>query len=223
MDIGKRVFELRKNAGFTQEELAEKLNISRQSITKWENNDSAPDIDRLVELSSIFGVTIDFLFKGRIEYTKNDNAVSDNLNEIKLFLCTAKKNTYAAHSSEIKSSRLHSHDLCYNNEKYLYLDSYFGGENFIGEEVLYIDNKPYWSMNYMGRILDNNFSGDFLKECLLAVNIDKPYRGPEIYQNGNFTYHCNIKGSFDWFLGEEEIFFQSKKVYECLFHGSVIK
>jgi hypothetical protein len=119
-----------------------------------------------------------------------------------------KKNTYAAHSSEIESSRLESHDLQYEDGNLLYLDSYFGGEKFIGEEVLYIDKKPFWSMNYSGRVLDSNFSGDFLKECLLAVESDKPFRGPEIYQDGIFTYHCNAKGLFDWFIGEEEIFFQ---------------
>ena len=52
-------------------------------------------------------------------------------------------------------------------------------------------------MNYMGRTLDNNFSGDFLKECLLAVGADKPFRGPEIHQNGNFTYHFHVNGVFD--------------------------
>ena len=99
MNIGKRISELRNNIGITQEELAEKLDVSRQSITKWENNSATPEIERLVELSNIFGVTIDFLLKGKTEYTKFDNNGLTNLHEIKLFLCDAKKNTYAASGS----------------------------------------------------------------------------------------------------------------------------
>ena len=223
MDIGKRILELRNNAGLTQESLAEKINISRQSVAKWERNESIPDVERLVELSQIFGISIDFLIKGKNEYSKYDNSEIKDLDKIKSFLCIAKQNTYAAHSAEIESSRLESHDLQYEVGNLLYMDSYFGGEKFIGEEVLYIDKKPFWSMNYSGRVLDNNFSGDFLKKCLLAVNEDKPFRGPEIYHDGIFTYHCNVRGVFDWFMGEEEIFFQTRKVYECIFHGGSIK
>jgi len=223
MDIGNRIYELRNNAGLTQELLAEKLHVSRQSVTKWEKNESAPEIERLIDLSMLFGVSIDYLLKGKNEYTTHTVTDAINLAELKSFLCTAKKNTYAAHGPEIVSSRMHSHDLQYEDGILSYLDSYFGGENFIGEEVMYIDSKPFWAMNYSGRVLDVNFSGDFLKECLLAVSIEMPFRGPELHQNGNYTYHCSVQGSFDWFFGEETIFFQSSKVYECIFHGGTIK
>ena len=223
MSIGNRLHKLRKDSGLTQEQLVEKLDISRQSITKWEKNLSIPDVNKLVELSILFGVSVDFLLKGRNQYTKYDNSNIGDFSTIKLFLCTAKQNTYAAHGAETNSSRLDSHDLFYEDGNFSYLDSYFGGEKFVGEEVLYVDKKPFWCMNYSGRVLNSNFSGDFLKECLLAVSTDKPFRGPEIYQNGIFTYRCNVKGSFDWFTGEEEIYFQKKKVYECVFHGGTIK
>jgi len=225
MDLGKRINELRSNAGLTQEQLAEKLEISRQAVTKWENGDSIPDVEKLVELSSLFGVSIDYLVKGRRQCTINESVPADGTEGVISFLCRAKKNTYAANgnSEDVESSRQCSRDLFYGDGKYEYLDSYFGGERFIGEEVLYVNKAPFWAMNYSGRVLDRNFSGDFLKECLTAVKSDKPYRGPEILQNGNFTYHCNVKGEFDWFQGEEQIFFQNMKVYECLFHGGIIK
>jgi len=222
MDIGKQILELRNNSGLTQEQLAEKLNISRQAVTKWERNESVPDVDRLLELSLLFGISIDFLIKGKTEYSQYDNSHIGDLDKIKSFLCTAKQNTYAAHGSEIESSRLKSHDLQYEDGNLTYLDSFFGGEKFIGEEVLYIDRKPFWAMNYSGRVLSSDFSGDFLKKCLLAVKSDRPFRGPEIYQDGIFTYHCNVKGVFDWFMGEEHIFFQTRNVYECVFHGGAI-
>lgn len=62
MDIGLKIKSLRLKQGLTQENLAEKLNISSQAISKWENNNATPDISFLPQLSIIFGVTIDELF-----------------------------------------------------------------------------------------------------------------------------------------------------------------
>ena len=53
----------RTSNDLTQEELAEKLNVSRQAITKWESGDGIPDIDNLKQLSILFGITIDELVK----------------------------------------------------------------------------------------------------------------------------------------------------------------
>ena len=54
---------LRKESNFTQEELAEKINVSRQAITKWESGDGTPDIENLKQLSILFNITIDELVK----------------------------------------------------------------------------------------------------------------------------------------------------------------
>ncbi|MCK9170546.1 MAG: DUF5680 domain-containing protein [Treponema sp.] len=139
------------------------------------------------------------------------------------FLCTAKRKTYAGRGHEINSSRIKSHDLKYTEGELEYYDSYLGGENFAGEEGLWKKGIPFWSMNYVGRVLDNSFSGDFLKSALLNVAPSLPYRGPEIYRNENKIYSCSVTGNFDWFHGKEVIYHDEKKVYECLFHGGSIK
>lgn len=61
MNFSQKIFELRKASGMSQEQLAEKMNVSRQSISKWELGESQPDIDRLPELSKLFNVSIDSL------------------------------------------------------------------------------------------------------------------------------------------------------------------
>ncbi|MBN2738879.1 MAG: helix-turn-helix transcriptional regulator [Spirochaetales bacterium] len=223
MNLSNRIQDLRKKADMTQEMLAEKLNISRQSIAKWEKGESFPDLNNLISLSELFGVSIDFLLKGPNQYSSFSDNFDPSLDSIKVFLRKAKKNTYAAHGAEIPSSRAHSHDLSFKEDPYHYLDCYFGGEKFAGQEILYVNNKPYWSMNYLGRTLDQNFSGDFLKEALMLVNEQKPFRGPDFHQKGSFFYRCMINGTFDWFKGEEEIFFETTKVYECVFHGGNIR
>lgn len=61
MTFGEKLKEIRKRFGFTQEELSELINVSRQAITKWERNEGLPDITNLQELSKLFGLTIDYL------------------------------------------------------------------------------------------------------------------------------------------------------------------
>ncbi len=57
--LGKRISEQRKIKGTKQEELAEKLNVSAQAVSKWENDQSCPDISILPELSKLLGISID--------------------------------------------------------------------------------------------------------------------------------------------------------------------
>ena len=60
--IGKTIRRLRKERGFTQEELAERLNITSQAVSKWESESGMPDISQIVPLASVFGVSTDVLF-----------------------------------------------------------------------------------------------------------------------------------------------------------------
>lgn len=67
MIFADKVIALRKKAGWSQEELAERLNVSRQSVSKWESAQSVPDIDRILQMSRLFGVTTDYLLKDDME------------------------------------------------------------------------------------------------------------------------------------------------------------
>lgn len=59
-----RIQILRKSRGISQEELAEKMGVSRQAVSKWESEQSSPDVDKIVLLSEYFDVTTDYLLKG---------------------------------------------------------------------------------------------------------------------------------------------------------------
>ena len=139
------------------------------------------------------------------------------------FLIRAKKATYAGKGAETISSREKSHDLTYRDGDYMYYDTYLGSVRFAGEEALWIKNTPFWSMNYIGRVIGSPFSGDFLKEALLRVPEDKPFRGPETYSNGDYTYHCKTEGTFEWFHGIETICYKGSQIYECIFHGGLVE
>ena len=64
MTIEERIQELRKSKGLSQEQLAEVVGVSRQAISKWESGQSMPEIEKLMALSDLFGVSIDFILKG---------------------------------------------------------------------------------------------------------------------------------------------------------------
>lgn len=75
MIFADKLITLRKKAGWSQEELAEQLGVTRQSVSKWEGAQSVPDIDKILQMSRLFGVTTDYLLKddqGEPEYTPDD-------------------------------------------------------------------------------------------------------------------------------------------------------
>ena len=61
MEFNNKLYELRKQKGFSQEELANRLNVSRQTVSKWEVGDSTPDMEKLVAMSDLFGISLDEL------------------------------------------------------------------------------------------------------------------------------------------------------------------
>lgn len=214
---------IRKNKGLTQEALAEKLNVSRQAVAKWESGQVYPDISNLIQISNLFNVTVDYLVK---DQTCIVNCFADShpdLEKLVEFRLEANVNTYAGCMKGINSTRYDSHDFSYSNGSYTYHDTYVGGEQFAGEEAIWYKGKSQYAMNYMGRVLGQQFSVEFLKEALRNANKNMPYRGPEYYQSGEYTYKCNVVGDFNWFQGYEEIYCNNEKVYECYFHGGVIK
>lgn len=76
MILGEKIADLRKQNGWSQEELAEMMNVSRQSVSKWEGSQSIPDLQRILQLASIFSVTTDYLLKDDYEtadYTKEES------------------------------------------------------------------------------------------------------------------------------------------------------
>ena len=223
MIFSEKLAILRKNKGFTQESLAEKLNVSRQAVAKWESGQAYPDISNLIQISNLMNVTVDYLVRdGECMVAPVANADTD-LDQLITFRLEANVNTYAAFMNEAPSTRLDSHDFRYENGDYTYHDTYVGGEQFAGQEAIWKKGKALYAMNYMGRVLAKEFSGNFLKAALRAADHKMPYRGPEYFEDGEYIYKCSVNGDFTWFQGYEEIYWKDKKVYECYFHGGLTR
>ena len=79
MILADKIIRLRKKLGWSQEELAEKMTVSRQAVSKWEGAQTVPDLGKVLQLSQLFGVTTDYLLKDEIEieeFTGDDGEVS---------------------------------------------------------------------------------------------------------------------------------------------------
>ena len=78
MTLGEKIKELRKARGLSQEELAEQINVSRQAVSKWELDLSLPDIDNIVQLSQLFGVSTDHLLTNKQDLPGNEATATRN-------------------------------------------------------------------------------------------------------------------------------------------------
>jgi len=78
MILADKIIRLRKKNGWSQEELADKMNVSRQSVSKWESAQTIPDLEKILQLSILFGVTTDYLLKDEIEDEELTNDTSSD-------------------------------------------------------------------------------------------------------------------------------------------------
>ena len=80
MILADKIIKLRKSNGWSQETLAEKMNVSRQSVSKWESAQSIPDLEKIILLGEIFGVTTDYLLKDEIEVEQHTDITASSTN-----------------------------------------------------------------------------------------------------------------------------------------------
>ena len=142
---------IRKSKGMTQEDLAEKLAVSRQAVAKWESGQVYPDISNLIQISNLFNVTVDYLVRDQECMVSYENTEDNDLSKLIEFRLEANVNTYAAYMNETDSTRIDSHDFSYSSGPYIYHDTYVGGEKFAGEEAIWVDGKIQYAMNYLER------------------------------------------------------------------------
>ena len=84
MILADKIVQLRKKNGWSQEELAAQLNVSRQAVSKWEGAQSVPDLDRILQMSALFGVTTDYLLKDEMEMEELTAAEASDVRRVRL-------------------------------------------------------------------------------------------------------------------------------------------
>jgi hypothetical protein len=151
-----------------------------------------------------------------------------NLDSLHAFIIRAKKATYVGNGAKASSSRRGSHDLTFSDGPYNYRDSYFGGIDFLGQEVVWLDGAPVWAMNYYGYILKPELitaekAGHVIKTALSA-----PHSQGRLLDNfesdiDGFAYAICSEGNVAHFSGREIISSGGTTAYQLDYHGGLVK
>ena len=147
--------------------------------------------------------------------------------EITKFIQRAKKATFASAIAKPTRTKDNGLEYTYEERPFLYKDKYFGYFTDAGQEIVWNNGTPIWSMSYRGGMLSHEdlskkcFS--FLKRCLQKFPKDFPVRGPENYEEGDFKYENEWKGDINSFFGEEKIFWKEEQIYFRNYLGGIIK
>ena len=118
-----------------------------------------------------------------------------SLKDLNAFIVKAKAATYVGDGEKAESCRPGSHDLIFEKAPFFYLDSYFGGSDFIGQEVVYYKGKSVWAMNYYGHILAPDLitaadAGKMIKESLSKMYAEAGrFLGGFEHAAGDFAIH----------------------------------
>jgi hypothetical protein len=153
---------------------------------------------------------------------------ASELEQLEDFIIRAKAATYAGNGEFTRSCRTGSHDLQFADGEWSYLDSYFGGRDFIGEEVVFFRVKPVWAMNYYGSILIAQLitpdqAGKVIKASLSSLYKEKRFLGGFKHEEGDLIYLDANAGDLTHFTGTEKIICDDQVAYELVYHGGMIK
>ncbi|NTV39050.1 MAG: hypothetical protein HGA51_03705 [Demequinaceae bacterium] len=151
-----------------------------------------------------------------------------NAVELEKFVVGAKLSTYVGGGSTVAPSRAGSHDLTHSVGGWEYRDSYFGGSDFVGQEVVWFEGEPVWAMNYYGWIeeptlIDAQRAGATIKEALSATYAEGRFLGGFTFDGAHGRYVDQSRGSVAHFKGNEVIEVGGVAAYRLTYAGGLIR
>ncbi|UJW74487.1 DUF5680 domain-containing protein [Rhizobium sp. SL42] len=151
------------------------------------------------------------------------------MRELEQFIIEAKAACYAGGGSHARvPCRTRSHDILHERNEFRYMDSYFGGTDFLGQEVVWIDDEPVWAMNYYGRITEpmllcSTRAGTIIKSALTALYREGRFLGGFSFQHADGEYIDESVGDHRGFRGIERILVNDRLAYQLDYQGGIIK
>ncbi len=136
MNLSEKIFNERRKLGLSQEQFAEKMQISRQAVSKWESGQSTPDLDKIVLMSQIFGVSTDYLLKETVDTVENTestiagDSIYDSSNSRKNDMADAEFNEGSESNSENARENNSGKELTWNE-----VDSYMEVREKSGKRI----------------------------------------------------------------------------------------
>ncbi|ARO23557.1 hypothetical protein CO659_14895 [Rhizobium sp. S9] len=143
------------------------------------------------------------------------------------FIVEAKAATYVGGGVPRTPCRPGSHDIGYESGDWHYLDSYFGGTDFAGQEVVWFARQPVWAMNYFGRVvapdlIDGSAAGTVIKAALSAMYRERRFLGGMEFDHPFGRYVDRSEGGCERFSGHECIMVAGRKAYVLDYRGGLV-
>ncbi|WP_106795241.1 DUF5680 domain-containing protein [Rhizobium sp. H4] len=143
------------------------------------------------------------------------------------FIVEAKAATYVGGGVPRLPCRPGAHDIGYFSGDWRYLDSYFGGTDFAGQEVVWIADEPVWAMNYIGCVIapdliDGSAAGTVIKAALSAMYREGRFLGGMEFDHPLGRYIDRSEGGCDRFNGHECIIVGGRKAYALDYRGGLV-
>jgi hypothetical protein len=151
-----------------------------------------------------------------------------DIEQLTSMIVAAKAATYVGGGIKAEPSRPGSHDLGWSQGRWRYLDSYFGGTDFLGQETIWLDDAPVWAMNYYGYILrpdliDGQRAGETIKAALMAMYSEGRFLGGFDWTGPHGQYRDTSTGDTRHFTGRETIIVQGEQAYALDYFGGLIR
>lgn len=169
-------------------------------------------------------------FDGRlhVQHQKGFTMNKHWLAELHAFIVKAKAATYVGDGLKSLPNRPGAHELQYDEGDFAYIDSYFGGADFLGQEIVRFQGEPVWAMNYYGRILHPTRitaaeTGHIIKTSLSLLYAEGRFLGGFQCETPMGTYIDTNEGDETSFIGREWINQGGLVVYELVYHGGLVK
>ena len=150
------------------------------------------------------------------------------MQELHDFIVRAKAASYVGSGEKSLSYRPGSLDLQFHEPPFIYMDSYFGGTDFLGQEVVYYEGQAVWVMNYYGYILRPDLieaaqAGQVIKASLTEMYKEGRFLGGFEHAADGYVYSDTSAGDVSRFTGKEWISRDEICVYELVYHGGLVK
>lgn len=151
-----------------------------------------------------------------------------DLDDLTAFIVRAKAATYVGSGQESPSSRPGAHELPYMEDRFEYLDSYVGGSDFLGQEIVSYDGRIVWAMNYHGYLLRPDLitaaeAGAVIKAGLSILYAEGRFLGGFEHTIGDDVYTDTNSGDISRFTGFEWITRAGERVYALDYHGGLVR
>ncbi len=146
---------------------------------------------------------------------------------LRQFVTKANQEMYACETKQETKLVNGATEIVFIKEQYKAVDTYYGFDPFIGQLVVFENDKFVWGMNYYREILsdtvDKNKLYKFLRKSMRLVSEKRPFRGPNEFVKDQWKYTDESTGELGSFSGQETIFYDGEKVYGLVYHGGNVK